>query len=471
MTKKTIVRHYFKMAFRKSTALKSIYIMAPLLMGAPLATNVSAETLKEALSATYLNNPVLEAQRASLRATDENLNQAKAGWRPSITATGSAGYKDSETIATFSSSGTTHPKNLRLELQQPLFNGFQTVNGTSEARMQINAARASLLDAEQQVLLQAVTAYMDVIRDQAVLELTTNNVMVLRRQLEASEDRFRVGEITRTDVAQSKARLSRAVTEKFTGEASLTSSRSAYQKTIGNAPGSLKKPAYLPALPASNEAALSMSAEFNPNLIAARYTEKAARSNIKKQKGSLLPSVSLVARYSRGWQNFSTTDESTNKEVLAQFSMPIYQSGTNSSRIRQARQVENQRRLETIAAERLVVEQVRNAWESYREATARIRSSQDQVDANSIALEGVRQEAEVGSRTTLDVLDAEQELLDARVSLVRSERDQYVSAYALLATIGKLTVKELGLDIQQYDPSGNTADVENQIYGWGIEEK
>lgn len=449
--------------------LKSPYVLGAVVIGLSLSTSARAETLKDALTTTYMNNPVLEAQRASLRATDETLNQAKAGWRPSVTASGTAGYKNSETIATFNTSGTTHPKNLRLELQQPLFNGFQTVNGTSEARMQINAARANLRNAEQQVMLQAVTAYMDVIRDVAVLELTANNVMVLRRQLQASEDRFRVGEITRTDVAQSKARLSRAVSEKFSGEATLTSSRSAYQKTVGNAPATLKKPDHLPALPASNEAALSMSIEFNPVLTAARFTQKAAHSNIKKQKGILLPSVNLVARYSKGWQNFSTTDRSTNKEVMAQFSMPLYQSGLNSSRIRQARQIENQRRLEAIAAERLVVEQVRNAWESYREATARITSSQDQVDANGIALEGVRQEAEVGSRTTLDVLDAEQELLDARVSLVRSERDQYVSAYGLLAAIGKLTVTELELDLQQYDPSAHTSDVENQMYGWGIE--
>ena len=434
-------------------------------------SSVQAETLKEALSTAYLNNPTLQAQRASLRATDETINQAKAGWRPSIVASGRYGYRNSNSQQTFSTSGDTNPRSLSIEVRQPVFTGMQTVNGTSEARNQVNAARGQLANVEQQILLETVSAYMGVLRDMAVLDLTNNNVNVLKRQLEASEDRFRVGEITRTDVAQSKARLSRSVTEKIRAEAALAASRAAYLKIVGSAAGTLQQPVSLPAMPASEEAALDIAQNNNPILLAARSTEQAARYNVKKQYGSLMPSVDVVARYSKNWESFSAIDQTTSKEIMAEMTVPLYQSGSVSSRIRQSRQIENQRRLETVSAERLVVEQVRNAWEGYREATARIASSEDQVTANDIALDGVRQEAEVGSRTILNVLDAEQELLDSRVSLVRAQRDQYVAAYTLLSAIGRLNAQDLNLEVDQYNPAHNTENVENKIFGWGIDKE
>ncbi len=430
------------------------------------------ETLKDALSTAYLNNPTLQAERAALRAADETITQAKAGWRPSVVASGRYGYRNSRPKDTFlTSTGNTNPRSMAVEVRQPVFTGMQTVNGTNEARHQVNAAREQLAGVEQQILLEAVTAYMGVLRDMAVLDLTQNNVAVLKRQLEASEDRFRVGEITRTDVAQSKARLSRAVSEKIRAEAALTASRAAFRKIVGTAPGTLEEPKNLPPMPASEEASLEIARNYNPTLIAARYSEQAARYNVKRQYGGLLPSVDVVARYSKSWESFSTTDQVTSKEILAEMTVPLYQSGSVSSRIRQSRQIENQRRLEAVSAERLVVEQVRNAWEGYREATARIASSEDQVTANDIALDGVRQEAEVGSRTILNVLDAEQELLDSRVSLVRAKRDQYVAAYALLSAIGKLNAEELDLNVTRYDPKRNTDNVEDKIFGWGIDEE
>lgn len=445
--------------------------LLPVLAALSLPHFAQAETLQEAMGAAYLNNPTLQAQRASLRALDETISQAKSGWRPSIVGTGRYGYKHSETVATFASSGDTNPRSLSLEVRQPVFRSMQTVNSTSEARNQVNSAREQLITVEQQIFLDSVTAYMGVLRDLAVLELTINNVSVLKRQLEASEDRFRVGEITRTDVAQSKARLSRAISEKIRSEATLTASRAAYRKTVGNAPAGLKRPVSLPPMPASEEAALATAKRSNPRLLAALYTEKAARYNVKKQYGSLGPTVDVVARLSKSWENFSATDSSTTREVLAQLTVPLYQSGSVSSRIRQSRQIENQRRLEAMAVEREVIEVVRNAWEGFREATARIASSEDQVTANDIALEGVRQESEVGSRTTLDVLDAEQELLDSRVSLVRAQRDQSVAGYTLLASIGKLTAEELKLDVARYDPNRNTENVENKFFGWGIDKE
>lgn len=450
---------------------KEIYFaILPVLMTLTSPQISQAESLKEAMAAAYLYNPALQAQRASLRALDETINQAKSGWRPSIVGSGRYGYRHSESFATFSSSGDTNPRSLTLEVRQPIFKSMQTVNSTSEARNRVNAAREQLMSVEQQVFLDSVTAYMGVLRDLSVLELTINNVSVLKRQLEASEDRFRVGEITRTDVAQSKARLSRAISEKIRSEATLAASRAAYRKTVGNASTGLKWPKNLPPMPASEEAALEIAQSSNPRLRAALYTEKAAKYNVKKQYGSLGPQVEVVARLSKSWENFSATDRSTTREVLAQMSMPLYQSGSVSSNIRQSRQIENQRRLEAVSVEREVVELVRNSWEGYREATARIASSEDQVMANDIALEGVRQESEVGSRTTLDVLDAEQELLDSRVSLVRAQRDQSVAAFTLLSSIGRLTAEDLRLDVTRYDPNRNTKNVENKLFGWGNNE-
>lgn len=451
---------------------KNLYFtILPVLMTMTFQQSSLAESLEEAMAAAYLNNPTLQAQRASLRALDETINQAKSGWRPSIVGTGRFGYRHSETFATFASSGDTNPRSVALELRQPIFRSMQTVNSTSEARNQVNAAREILMTTEQQIFLDSVTAYMGVLRDLSVLELTINNVSVLKRQLEASEDRFRVGEITRTDVAQSKARLSRAISEKIRAEATLTGSRAAYRKTIGNASADLSWPESLPSMPASEDAAQEIAKNNNPLLQAARYTEKAARYNVKKQYGSLGPSVDVIARISKSWENFSATDNSTTREVLAQLTIPLYQSGSVSSNIRQSRQIENQRRLEAISVERDVVELVQNSWEGYREATARIASSEDQVEANDIALEGVRQESDVGSRTTLDVLDAEQELLDSRVSLVRAKRDQSVAAYTLLSSIGKLNADGLQLNVSRYDPNRNRGNVENQFFGWGIDKE
>ncbi|WP_417317619.1 TolC family outer membrane protein [Emcibacter sp.] len=434
-----------------------------------MSVSVNAETLEEVLAQAYMGNPVLEAQRASLRATDENINQARSGWLPSITANGSVSYQDTQTDSLFGRSGSIYPKAANVTLQQNIFTGFQTVNNTKRARNEVEAARQTLLDTEQSVLLEAVAAYVDVKRDEAVLALTKNNVMVLQRQLEASEDRFRVGEITRTDVAQSKARLSGATTERIQAEANLAASRAAFMRIVGDAPATLEDIENLPPLPASEEAALEMALRYSPTLNSAKYVEEAARYNVKSQYGGLSPTVSVEASYSKSWDASTVSSEVTSKEVVARVRVPLYQSGAQSSRIRQAKQQESQRRLEVIAAERQVRENVQNAWEGYREATARIESTRSQVEANEIALDGVRQEAEVGSRTTLDVLDAEQELLTSRVEHVRSRRDQIITAFRLLQAMGKLTARDLQLEASYYDSRKNTDRVDDKFYGFGAD--
>ena len=428
-----------------------------------------AEDLKEAMTTAYVNNPSLGAARASQRVTDETVNQATSGWRPTIMGSGSWSRQDNQRAGSFLNAAVTKPKSLGISIEQPVFRSFQTVNGTREARKLAEAGRAQLMNTEQQIFIATVTSYSDVIRDEAFLEFTTNNVIALQRQLQASEDRFEVGEITRTDVAQSRARLSRAQSEKINAEAILTASRAAYRRVVGNEPGTLEREIVIPGLPASEEAAYELAARNHPVILAANASESAANYAVKKQYGGLGPSITVGASYQRSWDSFLPGDKTTAKTIQANLTVPIYQAGVQASVVRQAKQRRSQFRMEAIAAEREIQELVRNAWESYREASARITSTLVQLEANEIALEGVRQEADVGSRTILDVLDAEQELLDARVNNARAVRDRTVSAFNLLATTGQLNAKELGLDVAIYDAKGKSEDSEWKIYGFGAE--
>ncbi|MEZ5759133.1 MAG: TolC family outer membrane protein [Emcibacteraceae bacterium] len=452
----------------KRPVLGTALILAGL-MGSTILAH--ADNLTDALTTAYINNPTLQAARAGQRVNDETVNQATAGWRPTIQATGSIARTDSRRtgVSFLPSQQITKPKSLGVSLEQPVFRSFQTVNGTKEARKQVEAGRAQLMNTEQQIFLDTVSAYSNVIRDESFLEFTTNNVIALQRQLKASEDRFEVGEITRTDVAQSKARLSRAQSEKINAEAILTASRAAYRRVVGNEPGTLEKEIELPTLPASEEAAYDLASQHHPAIVAAKASEAAAEYAVKKQYGGLGPSVTVGASYSKSWDGFFAGDTNTAKTIQANLRLPIYQAGVQASVVRQAKQRRNQYRMEAIAAERQIQELVRNAWESYREASARITSTLSQLEANEIALEGVRQEADVGSRTILDVLDAEQELLDARVNNARAVRDRTVAAFNLLATIGQLNAKDLGLNVDIYDAEGKSEDTEWKIYGFGAE--
>lgn len=444
--------------------------------GAGLAAH--ADTLQEALVAAYTNNPTLEAQRAALRATDENVSQAVSGWRPTVSAGGSIARQNTSQTSTFipnfpsTTDATFTPRQGQITITQPLFNGFQTINGTKQAKSAVSAGRALLLNTEQAVLLDTVTAYMDVKRDEAVLDLSKNNVQVLERELEAAQDRFRVGEITRTDVAQAKARLSRAISDRVAAEANLQASRASYTKIVGDMPGTLETPPPLPVLPAGEDEALTVALNQNPQLLAAHANERAAQYAVKGEEGGLLPTVQLKGQYSKAYDTSSFTSRADEKSVSAELSVPLYQAGFQSSRIRQAKQINQQRRLEVLDAERQVREAVKTAWEGLREARGRIVANRDQVRANEIALDGVKQEAGVGARTTLDVLNSEQELLDARVSLVRAQRDQYVAAYRLLVSVGELTVESLALPVDQYyNPEEHYDSVRGQVYGWGVTEK
>ncbi len=454
--------------------------VAPILiaiLSVGLASPVWAETLVEALALAYQTNPDLEARRAALRAADEGVIRATTGFLPSLTGNGNftkqnrVTTQSSDLFGSTRSDTTAFNKFYEARLDQSLFRGLQTVNDRKRAKSLVFAARAQLASAEQTVLLDAVTAFMDVVRDEAVLRLRDNNVEVLTRQLEATRDRFRVGEITRTDVAQAEARLAGAVSARIAAAADLAASRARYRQVIGQQPGTLENPK-VPELPANLDDALERAVGANPEIAIAQYTEEAAGYEVDKATGALLPTVDAFATINRftGQAAFGAVTvniASTTKAVGLQLKVPFYQGGAEYADIRRAKQLRSQRRLEVASARRRIRSQVRTAWERYRAALSSIESTSTQVHANEVALEGVRQEASVGSRTTLDVLDAEQELLDSRVQLVRATRDEVVAAYSLLSAVGALTVKDLNLPVEEYDPERYYRQVRHKLFGWG----
>lgn len=437
-----------------------------------------AETLAEALASTYATNPTLAAERAQLRSIDEDAAQARAGWRPTVTI--STTYAQSlgrQNLARFlgaSQSNLIKEHNEQysavLEASQPLYQGGQTRAAIKSSDALVRAGRANLTATEQSILLQAITAYFDVIRDRATVELTINNVAVLKRQLQASEDRFRVGEITRTDVAQSQARLSRSESDLARARATLAESEARYEELIGHAPdGELIKTPGLPALPGSLDAALAQADAANPDVVAAQENESAAKHSVRQQKGALMPSLEVVASIDRSEDLDLVNSNDTNRQAQVRMSLPLYQGGAEYSAVRQAKHVSNQRRLQVVEAQRDVRQQTATAWNDLVAAKAAIVSDQEQVKANRVALDGVNQEAQVGSRTVLNVLDAEQELLDSQVSLVQSQRDEYVTAFQLLAAVGGLTAQSLNLDVAYYDPEANFNKVRWKVVGFGTE--
>lgn len=460
------VRHY---RWRDLIA-GGLMVSAVALMGASPFTTAQGETLADALIAAYNANPELQAERARLRAVDEGVPIARAGWRPTVTVTGSWGYTERRASPSFAldPNQQLHPALGSVTATQTLFRGGRTLNSIRQAKAEVRAGRARLRGAEQRVLLDVVTAYLDVITDQSVVELNRNNFNVLKRQLEATRDRFKVGELTRTDVAQAEARLSRSSSSLTRSEADLIGSRSAYQRLVGTMPGTLAPPPPLPPVPGSEEEALQIGLLENPDLVQARETEVAARFAVAVAKGALLPTIQVQGELSHSEETSTQSSQAGEKSLVAQVVIPLYQGGAEWAQVRRARQSASQSLLEIANSERRVVEGVANTWEQLRAARAQIQSDQEQVRANEIAYDGVRQEAQVGSRTTLDVLDAEQELLDARVALVRSTRGEYIAAYNLLSATGRLSAQQLNLAVEVYDPTAYYRKVNRKLFGWDI---
>ncbi len=440
-------------------------------LAASLPGAAMAQTLREALARSYESNPQLLAIRARLRATDESVAQAVSGWRPTVIVTADVGKAHSVSSGGSSSSAGSQnrtPRSGSLAMVQNLYQGGRTTAEISRSENQVQAERARLLDTEQSVMLQAATAYMDVVRDQAVLDLNINNEKVLKRQLEAARDRFRVGEVTRTDVAQAEARLARATADRIRSDGDLISSRAVFRNVVGDWPATLKPAKPLDGLPASEEEAISLARGNAPSVFAAQFDERAAKDDVRVNRSDFLPVLDLEGSLTRRDEASSTSSRSEIAAMSLELTVPLYQAGGVSSRVRQARQVAAQRRNELDRAIRDSVERGSRAWEALATARAQIKSFTAEVRASTIALEGVQQEAAVGSRTVLDVLDAEQELRDAKVNLVRAERDEVIGTFDLRAAVGDLTARKLALPVKFYDLNAHYRAIRNKWFGTGV---
>ena len=413
-----------------------------------------AETLSEALTNAYQTNPQLQAAQAELRAVDNQVAVALSGWRPSVTGSAGINWQETDRLLPTAGKGVSTPRDGSISVQQPLFRGFRTVGASRSAKARVMGTRARLVAVEQQLLLDAATAYVNVYRDQAVLGLTKSNGVVLRRQLEATQDRFDAGEVTRTDVSQAESRLARAVSDRIQAEGNLESSRANYVRIVGRAPEGITKPGVEIPLPASEDEAVETSQFNHPSVAQAEYALDQADHDVTTTTGALLPEISGVAAATRSYdQSFVGPHRVDTTSVGVRATIPLYTGGADYARIRASKQTVAQRQQELDDQVRRAKESAVQAWQQLVTARAAIDARQKQVSASEMALEGVKQESSVGTRTTIDVLDAEQELLDAKVSLVRAERDEIVAIMRTKASVGQLTAKELGLPVNYYDPA------------------
>jgi outer membrane protein len=427
----------------------------------PVAVSSSGTTtLPGALVQAYVNNPQLNAQRAATRAVDENVAIALGGYRPRITGTSSLAevHLDTSQRGLFDvqrQAGQTTVTTLGITATQTLFNGFQTGNRTRQAEAQVFSARETLRTTEQTVFLNAVIAYMNLLRDAAILELQRSNVTVLEATLQQTRDRFNVGEVTRTDVAQSESRLAAGRSQLLTAESNYTTSRANYRQVIGVEPGRLVAAMPVDRLsPRTLRGALERANTEHPAITTATYNVDVAVYQVKFAEGALYPVLQLQGNANKSWGspgNLNTL-ETLQASVTAQLTVPIYQGGGEYATIRQAKETLGQRRLDLDTARDQVRAQATQAWGQLEAAKAQIDATQAQVAATEIALNGVREEARVGQRTTLDVLNAQQDLVNARVSLVTAQRDRVVASYTVLSATGGLSPQILGLGIQTYDP-------------------
>ncbi len=414
---------------------------------------LAEESLAQALKSAYRFNPALLAERKGLEATDEDVSQARAGFRPRVIGTADAGHQELRTNPASPGDGSTKPRGYTIQITQSLFQGFQTVNAVRQAEANVLAARESLRTVEQNTLLNAVTAYVDVIRDRAIVRLRENNVRVLTREKRATDARFTAGDVSRTDVAQSEARRAGAVSALDLAKSNLRTSEAIYQQVIGHMPGRLREPK-LPQrnIPSSVQQGIQQAQQESPAVVQAAFLEKAATHNIDQLTGALLPTVDLEADYTNRFDTSAFTAQAETLTFTGRLNIPFYQGGGVYAQIRKARRLREQRGQQIENQRRIARANFITGWSSRRAAVAQLRSDRVQVRANRTALTGVRAEEDVGQRSILDVLDAEQELLDSQVSLVGTKRDLVVATYGILSAVGRLTAADIGLQVEQHDP-------------------
>ncbi len=457
---------------RTALALSSALLVPAALIAA--AAPATAQPLQDALAAAYSNNPTLLAARAQLRVTDENVPQALSNWRPQVSIASNVGWTNSQNRFGASAAGPARTQETdrttsgnTLTISQPVFRGGRTVAGTRRAENQVLSSRARLFAAEQDVLLNSVTAYVNVIRDQELLALNINNEQVLTEQLRATNERFRVGEITRTDVAQAESRLALASFQRSQAEGNLQVSRATFRRLIGAVPERLVAPQPLRPPVRNAQEAAQLAAANNPNVVAALFDEAAARDFIDVQMGALLPTLNVQGQAFRNGNSAQTGLVQQGTQAILNLTVPIYQGGAEYSAVRQARQDAIRLRAVVDDTRRTVVQTATQAWEQLQTARAQVESARAQIRAAAIALDGVQREAIVGSRTTLDVLNAEQELLNARTNLVTALATLVQQSYSVASTVGRLTAQDLGLPVELYDMRAYYNEVRNRWVGLG----
>jgi TolC family type I secretion outer membrane protein len=437
-----------------------------------LASPVQAETFAEALATAYRSNPALAADRAKLRAVDEQIAEAESGFRPSVDAVASAGkaYQNPPLMA--GGDVDLSPRGAGVQFKQPLFRGFRTLGAVRAAKATVQAQQAMLQAAEQNLLLTAGTAYLDVLRDEAVLGLTRGNEEVLRKQMEATRDRFKVGEVTQTDVSQAASRLERATAARIQAEGALAATRATYARVVGDSPGTLTSPKLDLAEPKDQDEAVRRAEKDNPTVQAASFAIDAARENVTVAEGALLPELNLVGSASRGWdQSVMVTGRQDSSQIMAQVTIPLYRGGADYARTRAAKQTTAQMRLQQLDARNRAREGAVQAWQGLVTARAAILSDKAQVEAADMAYRGVKEESKVGTRTVLDELNASQEALDAKVALVKAERDEGVAILRTRAAVGTLTAAALALPVNLYDPTRHADEVSGKWAGFGDDDE
>jgi outer membrane protein len=432
-------------------------------------------TLTEALAMTYSTQPALQAERAKLRATDESLPQALAGWRPTVILAGTVGYGDGMSRAYSPTLGFTQATqtdrqiaSAQATVTQPIYTGGRTQANVNKAKNQVMSERATLIAQEQTSFINTINAYVGVIENQQLLALNINNEQVLAKQLQATNDRFRVGEITKTDVAQAQAALAGATAQRQVAEGNLATARGTFQQVIGVLPpGDLVEPQPIGLPLKTQQDAAMMAGVNNPNVIAALYNDASAKDAIDVAFSALLPQVSLQGQTFQQNNVGARSSQTNGYQAVVQLSVPVYQGGSEYSQVRQARQSEQQTYRLVDDARRTAVQTAVNAWETLSAARASADSLRSQIRANSIALEGVEREAIVGSRTTLDVLNAQQTLLNSQTNLVQSLSQLVTASYQLASAVGRLTARDLHLPVPLYDETAYYNEVRNKWVGLG----
>jgi outer membrane protein len=429
------------------------------------APNVAhAETLADALSAAYRNNPTLEAARLSAASADENTAQARAAYLPTVDVAATAGVRESDVDAGGgTTSENTEPRSASVIAQQSLYTGGFRGAQSAAARASVARSREDLRAVEQDVMLAAISAYVDVQRDLEFVRIRTADVELLERQLEEARARFDVGDVTLTDVSQAEARLAGSRSGLSQAQASLEASRARYVQVTGEAPGELEAPPAAPALPESLNAAMEQALDTNPDIRGAEADERLAAAQVGIERSALRPQLSAVARWDEAQDSSGPDIRSDSASAVAQLTVPLFEGGFARSRVRQSRLQQQRAESLTEQTERAVVSQLTAAWNDYLSAERVVFSSQEQVRANQLAFEGVQEERSVGLRTSLDVLNAQQELLNSQLAVASAQRDAYVATHAVLQAIGLLDAAALHVNVPLYDPEQHAEAVAHTI--------